>query len=531
MQIPNIRNSREIAAGGEGRIVEHPNGKDVIKVYHQSRHISFQKHLQDLTRLSDCFVKPVDVYTEGSQVIGFSMRYINLNDYWLFNNLFNKGFCTSNNIDYAFKLKVLNQLKVELQKIHSEKIIIGDLNQYNLFVNEKAEILFVDVDSFKTVNQDHSGVLLDDIRDWTTTAIDDKTDTWAYDILVFWSMTYCHPFKWVVPGNKETLEQRVKSQKSILSKITGIKIPPLYQPLPTQIEDQFNEIFKGRRYMVALDGTTTKKDPRVVTQPIPTSDLTIRSIMDNVLDVYANINQISVKMASGGWKLVVTDTLKVTRELMSIDVDNLYPSSNIGEFVAIKDNGVYSSQARTLNNQFIKPEIYFADGSLLVIDYAQDIQYNYCTSKQLAGSIQKTNTSVFAKSVLFRGAPIQNFGIKKFLNAPKEDRYQLIPISEHTKDVHYCDGFVAVETKNKSTEYTLYKDAHAIKDLEYLPFFAVKGNVVLMPEDGFIEVLNSGGDTLTKFNVSNCTRSSKLYNTNSGILLLENKTLYLLNTK
>jgi hypothetical protein len=42
-------------------------------------------------------------------------------------------------------------------------------------------------------------------------------------------------------------------------------------------------------------------------------------------------------------------------------------------------------------------------------------------------------------------------------------------------------------------------------------------------EVGIIDVLEE--------NVSNCTRSSKLWSTNSGIIMLENKILYLLNTK
>lgn len=528
MQLPNIKNSREIAAGGEGRIVEHPNNKDVIKIYHTPRPISFEKHLKDLAKLSNAFVKPVDVYTEGNKVLGFSMKYVNLNDYWLFNNLFNKGFCTSNNIDTTFKVKVLNKLKIELEKIHAAKIYIGDLNQYNLFVNEKAEILFVDVDSFKTSNQDHSGVLLDDIRDWTTSNIDNKTDAWSFDILSFWSMTYCHPFKWVVPGNKETLEQRVKSGKSILAKISGIKIPPLYLPLPSNIAQQFEEIFKGRRYMVSFDGSVVKV-PVQITQSIPTSDLLIRSIIDDVYDVYTNNNQISVR-TSKGWKLIVTDTQKVTRELnLSIDADYLYPSSTVSEYVYIKDDSIFSTN-KTFNNSFSKPEYFFTNGSLLIIDYARDMQYNMFIDKQLSGSIQKDSNPIFAKSVLFRGVPIQNFGSKKFLNIPSQDKYILVPVSEHTKDAFYYGGVTAVETKNKGTDYTLIVNK-PIKDLDYLPYFTRKANNILLPEDGFIEVLDLDGNTVTKFNVSNCTRSSRLYNTNSGIVMLENKVLYLLNTK
>jgi hypothetical protein len=533
MQLPNIRNCREIAAGGEGRILEHPNGKDVIKVYHQPRPLKFQKHLEDLSRLSSAFVKPVEVYTDTKHVLGFSMAYVNLNDYWLFNNLFNKGFCTSNNLDDSFKTTVLSKLKRELEQIHSKKIYVGDLNQYNLFVNSKAELLFVDVDSFKTFSQDHSGVLLDDIRDWTTSVIDEKSDSWSYDILVFWAMSYCHPFKWVVPGNKESLEQRVKDSKSILSKITGIKIPPLYKPFSGSIVQQFTEVFKGRRYMVNLDNTSFAQAPTKVIQPIPTSDLIMREIMKDVSEVFTNTTQITARTPKG-WSLFATDTLKVVREIyigIHSEVEYLFPSTQIGEHVSLKDRRLYSTKGITADASFMKPEFYFTDGSLVVVDYAKDMQYNYDVSRQLAGSIHKNSTTVFAKSILFRNAPIQNFGRKKYLNIPNKDKYFMLPVSEHTKDAHYCGGYAAIETKNKSTEYELILNNKTIKQLEYLPFFTTKGGNVLIPDDGFIEVVDSTGSTVVKFNVSNCSRTSRLYSTDSGILLLEDKILYLLNTK
>lgn len=48
----DLRNAREIAAGGEGRILEHPTAKGkVIKIYHQVRPGSFDQHLQTLSKL------------------------------------------------------------------------------------------------------------------------------------------------------------------------------------------------------------------------------------------------------------------------------------------------------------------------------------------------------------------------------------------------------------------------------------------------------------------------------------------------
>jgi len=533
MQLPNIKNSREIAAGGEGRIIEHPNGKDVIKIYHQPRPLSFEKHLQNLAKLSDAFVKPVDVFTDNKRVLGFSMKYVNLNDYWLFNNIFNKGFCSSNNLDNKFKLAVLTSLRKELEQIHKRQVIVGDLNQFNIFVNAKAEILFVDVDSFKTITQPHSGVLLDDIRDWTTTIIDEKSDSWAYDILTFWAMTHCHPFKWVVPGNKESLEQRVKAKKSILSKIVGVKIPALYQPFTEKRHiEQFEEIFKGRRYMVNLEGASYVQSPIIVTQPTVSMDLTVRELLHDVTEVFTNGMQFTAK--NDKWHLFVSDTQKVVRETILspqiADKEFVFPSQKVGNYAHFDGRRLYAYTAFTPCVVTIKPELHFHEGSLCILDYGKDIQYNCDIDQQLAGNVHTGQTAVFAKSVLFRNAPIQNFGSKKFLNLPNRERYILQEVPNTTKDAFYCRGVFATEMKNKSIEYQLYSPK-PIKVLDYLPHFTVMGPYIFLPDDGFIEVIALDGTSVARFDLPICSRTSKLYPTASGILMLENRILYLLNKK
>lgn len=98
----DIRNSKEIAAGGEGRILEHPTiANRVIKIYHTPRSNGFAKHLETLAMLPDNFIKPIEIYYDGNnKVAGFDMLYVKLSDFWLFNNLFNKGFCNTNRIDH-----------------------------------------------------------------------------------------------------------------------------------------------------------------------------------------------------------------------------------------------------------------------------------------------------------------------------------------------------------------------------------------------------------------------------------------------
>lgn len=533
--LSDLTKHREIAAGGEGKIFEHPSDpKKVIKIYHKARNPRFVKHLERLSLLpdKDLFVLPEDIYVDkGGNVLGFAMKYVDFNKYWLFNNIFNKGFCSSNNIDNAFKLKVLTQLASSLGILHSGKVVVGDLNQYNLFVSKRGEILFVDVDSYQTPDQAHSGVLLDDIRDWTTSLIDANTDIYAYDVLCFWATTFCHPYKWVVPGNTEPLEMRVKSHKSILSNIKGVKIPALYVPPTGDLLKQFEEIFnKGRRYMVNLVGTYTPTSV-VVSQPVAVSNnLDIREIHIDVSEISVNDYYFALKLGTH-WTLYEAGIPKITRAVFDLQCDELYPGYG-GQFAYRKGDKLYASKPGW-SKDFSNPIFYYNDGSLAIIEYDRDMQWNFNISSQLGGGIDNTNTPVFAKSIIKRSSLLQNFGSQKYLNVPSNNRYMMISIPEGTKDGFYIKDHVALEIKRKkNVEFQIrHEKSSNYVDLDYLPHFAViNPSTILVPEDGFIDVY-SFLKPLTRLQCPMCTRDSKLYYTKAGILLLENKILYLLNTK
>jgi tRNA A-37 threonylcarbamoyl transferase component Bud32 len=521
----DIRNAKEINAGGEGKILEHPKEKNrVLKIYHTPRKAAFATHLESLSTLSNSFVKPLDILFDlKGMCVGFIMDYVNFNNYFLFNNLFNKGFCSSNGITKDFKIKILEKLKSALEELHKKDIVVGDLNMYNLFFSKSGELLFVDVDSYQTKTQPHSGVLLDEIRDWTTTSITKETDIWAYDVLAFWTTCFIHPFKWVAPGNKDTLEQRVKQGKSILTKIPNIKIPALYEAPQGEVEQQFKDIFNGRRYYVDFMGSIVHS-PVVVRQPLSSTALTIRELFEHVTEVNVTGDFIAVKI-SDNWQLVETKIPKVDRIILSaIKADHTFPSNS--KPVHVRGNELLCDSVRM---NFIQPEFFYYNGFLTVIDYGTDIQYNFNLNNQLGG-IDHTQTPIFAKSIVIRNSPIQNFGMKKYLNIPNKNSYSLIEVPFGTKDAIYNEGYVAVEyTENNQTRYSVGQGNQSAS-LDYLPYFTVKGKSLLLPEDGYISVLQDYKE-VAKLDASMCSRTSKLYNCNSGILLLENNILYLLNTK
>lgn len=534
----NISNAREISGGGEGKIYEHPFNTDkVLKIYHQPRPASFEQHLKKLSCLGDWFVKPETVwFTTAGKVAGFEMDFVDFNAFHLFNNLFNKGFCNTIGIDYGFKINVLKKLRTALEDTHLKGIVIGDLNQYNLFFSSKGDILFVDTDSYATTTQPHNGVLLDEIRDWTTVNINQQTDSWAFDILAFWTITFMHPFQWVVVGNTETLEQRVISKKSVLKSIPGIKIPKLYQPPAGIVLKQFEEIFDGRRYMIDFNNAPVAVSA-VIKQSVASANLTIRELQTGITDMYCTGNFISVK-ANGEWKYM--DARRKGQVSVSTEVFNsdeiLYLSNSYGNYCTRIGDSVFSMTDKEY--KFFKPVFYFRSGYLTVFECGKDIQWNFNINNQIAGNLDYTNTPVFTKSIIVRGAPIQNFGGKRYLNLPLYNRYVLCEVPIDTKNAQCTLEYAAVEFKQKSrVHYIIGSLASGIIsvqkqhiELDFLPEFASCGDNVFVPEDGRINVYNKF-NLLIQMDAPMCTRSSRLHHTSAGILLLESGILYLLNTK
>lgn len=527
----NFNNSKELAAGGEGRILQHPmNINEVLKIYHTVRPKAYKSHLQSLGTLPKSFVTPKDIILDSNDsVAGYIMDYVNFNNYTLFNNLFNKGFCTTNNITDKFKLDVLDDLKINLEELHKQNIQVGDLNQYNMYFSKTGKMLFVDVDSYQTPSNPHSGVLLEDIRDWTTSTINNLSDSWSFDILVFWALTYCHPFKWVAPGNGETLEIRVKTGNSFLSNPAGIKIPKIYKPVPTDLETQFKSIFKGQRFMVDLSGTPVVHANVQIRQQVQSQNVNIREIDTDVYEVHASLDRVSYRTRVSEWTLISTALKGMTAIKEERSLFEIYPGNKT---VLYRSGDTLYNENKIEIGNYTQPIFYFNSGSLSVLDYANDKQYNYDIDAQMSNTVSYTITEVYAKSVLYGNSPVQNFGAKKRLNVPVKSSYRLIDVPAGTKTAYYSNGYFACEMiVRNAVEYRIQSTTNSkILAYDYLPQFAAFGNMLFVPTDSGIDVYRDMVLAVT-LDVPVSTRDSKLFYTTAGILLLENNILYLLNTK
>ncbi len=192
-----IDDKNEIQRGGEGRILLLPAEKDkVVKIYHPGIKPISEARYKQLQKLDkELFLKPLDLIYLKSEIIGFVMEYAGAN-YFPISSLFNRSFCLRNAITDKYKSKIADKLIDAVKHAHFNGFVIGDLNQYNVLVDLSGNLKLIDIDSYETPGHKHTGVLLDDIRDYYYQGIVSmNSDYFALSVLLFYLFTYTHPFK------------------------------------------------------------------------------------------------------------------------------------------------------------------------------------------------------------------------------------------------------------------------------------------------------------------------------------------------
>lgn len=521
--------SQPIKSGGEGSVYINPaNSNEVIKIYHTPKDSYYQDKLNRLTVLSSQFVKPKKVFTENGKVVGFSMDFVDFNKYFLFNKLFNKSFCTQNTLDYRFKFKVLNAIKAALIELHGINLIVGDLNQYNIFFNLNAEILFVDVDSYQDENNVISDIVLEDIQDFTAPKLSKTTDYWAFGILSFWSLTYVHPLKYLIKGEVQNLQDRALKGLSYLSNL-NIVIPPLYQKLPQNIEDQFKDIFKGRRFLIDFTGTTpvTMFAPK---QNVVSSNVNMREITE-AYKIYFCHDHFSYQKKDGSWGIYSC----FTKGYPSVVKDNIVANELYiarGYYATINQNVLTMHNGTTM--RALSPNsTHFHNGQLFCLE--DDSAFVYDLSMQMVNTIASKRTVVYSKSISIKDSVMQYFGKKTsvidFVNGDMI-LYDVVPTIKNAINVN---DYMCIEyVENNKIIYGMFKKNGLKLDklfyLDSLVTFTSAKNIIFVPQNGEIHIYNDSS-LIEKLDVPNCTTSSILHMTSAGIVMFENNQIYILNKK
>ena len=551
-KVYQIDDADEIHRGGEGRIMLLKGINDkVAKLYHQGIPAITENKFKFLSTLDkQLFVIPEELLYLNNKVCGFLMSYVG-KDLFPISAIFSRNFCIRNNISEDLKIKICEKLIESVIYAHKSKIVIGDFNQYNVLVNNKAEIKLIDTDSYQSPEQKHSGILLEDIRDYLYGgAVCETSDFFALSVLLFYTFTHTHPFKGIHKTYKK-LSDRMIHKLPVFLKTPDIVVPKVYNPISDKkLLLQFEELYvQGRRFLISLTGTG-QISPQV--QPVKTTkiakkDLIISPILENsdISDIYFLSDKGYIETKEN---FIIFDTKNKSY------ITNLFTlSKNIYKQVYIsnsnilvrKDNKLfhYVSETQIVELTNIKigetciVSIY--DDIMLIID--EDVMFTVYMNDITNNSIRNKRTEVLGKSFSFHTGLFQNIGGvgrifynsgKDLTNVKIEKKIKEIKQTGNTGIIKYTENNVLKTSYFKingmKTEIS-DKDIEELYDFAFMPVGNGEG-MIFEPSEEEIKVIRTNDfQVVTSLECEFVSGLSKLQYCKSGIILWEGRNVYLLN--
>mgnify|MGYP001571226898 CR=1 FL=1 len=217
-QAVSIDPQNNVGAGGQAIVVKH--GNVALKLWHSPDPDSVAKVqylLSHHLNLPPTVLVPLDLVrlSPKGKVIGYSMPLLPA-DFRELAVLFNYKLRLKQNLDLPLALKLLHQASSQLEDIHHQNLVIGDLSGRNIaFVQKSLTTYWYDIDSW-VINNLPCPV-------WTEFFVDPKlvaathhgqtpdfsfeTDRYSFSVILFWSLFLSHPYQ----GNHQkltTLEER-----------------------------------------------------------------------------------------------------------------------------------------------------------------------------------------------------------------------------------------------------------------------------------------------------------------------------------
>ncbi len=206
----NLDASQLIQAGGEGMVFDL--GDTAVKLYHHPT----DQHRAKLNRLfqqqwpSGVFGPTCPVHNRSSQLIGFQMPKLPAGSR-PFKHLSNPVFRQKNNIQTQSILALLTQIHQTLTTLHQSGIIVGDLNDTNLFFSPMPTQsqssppftpAWLDVDSYQIAHfpcpvamESFLDPALYGIANFSQKPVFSELSDWyAYAVLLVKSLLHVHPY-------------------------------------------------------------------------------------------------------------------------------------------------------------------------------------------------------------------------------------------------------------------------------------------------------------------------------------------------
>lgn len=557
-----ISASDEIHRGGEGRIMAIKTNPDIVaKLYHDGIFPITKEQFDFLSKLNskeaeELFVRPLDLlFNKKKQIIGFTMKYLG-QDYFPISAIFSKNFCLQNDINQYSKIKFAEKIIRAICYAHQNKLVIGDLNQYNILITKQGDLKLIDVDSYQTPFHPHSGYLLEEIRDYLYGGkISKQSDFFAFSILFFYSLTFAHPFKGIHKKYKK-LSERMLHRIPIFVKDTDLKPPKCYTPINSDLlQNQFEKFYiEGERFLISLKDAKIDKFLKIK-KPIPIAaivekDLIIKLIIENqkVKNIFF-LKEKGFVETSENYQIFNSKNKGYLTSLFTIDKkdwEKIYISDkNI--FVRKKDKLFhYKNNTEIIeitNFKFSENSItYQLENILIVIN--EDVMTWLYLDDVLNHSVRNKRTEVFSRGFTYHKGLFQNAGgiLRIFYNQGKD--IATVKIDKHSiKEIYQQKNIGIIQyIENKQIKNQYFKisglniefsqqENGKVYDFAYMPTSKEDG-FIFEPEDGKINLRKTQDfQIISELNCELITSETKLQYSESGIIAWENENIYLINKK
>ncbi len=264
-QTIKLKPSQLIQSGGEGMVFDL--GQTAVKLYHHPTDQQRIKLHQLLAQakgwppslVGNIFAPCAVVKNSKRQTIGFQMNKLPQQSHPL-KKLSSTLFWRKNNVSFTAVLKLLQKIHATMIQLHQNQIIIGDLNDGNIFfaptlANEFRDA-WIDVDSYQfgsfpcpVALESFLDPQLYHVQDFSKRPFFTKlTDWYAFTVLLNKTLLQLHPYGGVHRTHK-SLRARAIAQVSFLD--TAVNLPSSARPPETLSDDLLHHLHltfdKGQR--------------------------------------------------------------------------------------------------------------------------------------------------------------------------------------------------------------------------------------------------------------------------------------------
>lgn len=537
-----LDDSKQMGSGGEGMVISLNNGH-CAKLYFKASDALSQTKISELSPLDgNLFVKPQIAVTGDYN--GYIMEELNLSDYYPIYSLYSPMFANKRGLPNDYKRKLAEKLIMGVKNAHDNGIVIGDLNPFNIMVNDKLDLKFIDVDSYQTKSYKHNDKLLEEVRDFYYNGmVSEDSDYFALSVMVFNLFTGMHPYKGIHKTYRDKLKDREINNISLLNEkeISNIKVPKFYTPISdAALKDMFYEIYQlNKRFLIDMNGKhidTVKFDAIVMSNELLIKEL-FTGTVKNVI-------------SSNRYIAVITDTEK---RLYSAEGNGIIMNAGIvdkGENLILTDKNIYSLRYGHLRHYNISTKQFDDVTSLqltnihcakqyeniLIVITKDDKMYTIYLDDYYMHNVKYTVSNVYHKSFIKINGLHEILGKNSVIFYNANNRLSTYIIKEKIVDViqNQNTGIYTINDKNKIKHclFTINKYGDMkTKEIDDIYPYTSNEKFIILYSDDKLHFLDR--ETLNEV-VSFETTGLDNYNisfTNGGIVVYNSGKVNVLNTK